>query len=340
MKKIRIGHIGIAHDHSAPVLQCVLKYPEIFEFIGFAEENPANFAKKIVTDPFYNDLPRKTVAELIAEKPDAMLIEGYELDNLDAALLCIENGIHIHLDKPAGADLAKFKQVLDLAEEKGLAVHMGYMYRYNNAVRYALDRVKDGTLGEVYQVDAFMDTHHDVEKREWMHEFPGGDMFFLGCHMIDFIYMFMGGAPIKAYPFNRRSHFDGTDVVDQGCAVLDYGKAVSTARASSTQVNGFGRRQLVICGTKGTIEIKPLEIKVAGSDLGEMTSKTWISTVEMVNGQIYNNVCREVDLPPMIGRYDAMLLEFAEIVRGERKPQFDYKHEYEVQKLVLECCAE
>ena len=50
MKKIRIGHIGIAHDHAAPVLQCVLRYPEIFEFIGYAEENPANFAKKIVTD--------------------------------------------------------------------------------------------------------------------------------------------------------------------------------------------------------------------------------------------------------------------------------------------------
>ena len=66
----------------------------------------------------------------------------------------------------------------------------------------------------------------------------------------------------------------------------------------------------------------------------------WISTVEMVNGQNYTNVCREVELPPMIGRYDAMLHEFAEIVRGERKPQFDYKHEYEVQKLVLECCVE
>ena len=340
MKKIRIGHIGIAHDHSAPVLQCVLRYPEIFEFIGYAEENPANFAKKIVTDPFYNDLPRKTVAELIAEAPDAMLIEGYELDNLDAAMLCIENGIHVHLDKPAGADLPKFKRLLELARTKCLTVHMGYMYRYNHAVRYALDRIKDGTLGEIFQVDAFMDTWHDPDKREWMHEFPGGDMFFLGCHMVDFVYMMMGGAPKKVYPFNRRSHIDGTDVVDQGCAVLDYGKAVSTVRAGSTQINGFGRRQLVVCGTKGTVEIKPLEIKVAGSDLGLMTSKMWISTKEMVGDQNYNNICQEVELEPMIGRYDEMMLEFAEIVRGEKQNPYDYDYEYEVQKLVLACCAE
>lgn len=341
MKKIRIGHIGIAHDHAAPVLQCVLRYPEIFEFIGYAEENPANFAKKIVTDPFYNDLPRKSVAELIAEKPDAMLIEGYELDNLDAALLCIENGIHIHFDKPAGADLAKFKKILDLAKEKGLAVHMGYMYRYNNAVQYAMDRVKDGTLGEIYQVDAFMDTCHDPEKRQWMHEFPGGDMFFLGCHMIDFVYMFMGGAPIKVYPFNRRSHIDGTDVVDQGCAVLDYGKAVSTVRASSTQVNGYGRRQLVLCGTKGTIEIKPLELPIPSLGMRQtVSSRLWISTKEMVGDRIYQDVCEEIELPPTDGRYDKMMLEFAKIVRGEMQPVFDYDYEYELQKLVLECCAE
>lgn len=338
MKKIRIGHIGIAHDHSAPVLKCVLSYPEVFEFIGYAEENPANFAKKIVTDPFYNELPRKTVAELIAEKPDAMLIEGYELDNLDAAMRCIENGIHVHVDKPAGADLPKFKRLLDLAREKGLAVHMGYMYRYNHAVRYTLDRIKDGTLGEIFQVDAFMDTWHDPDKREWMQEFPGGDMFFLGCHMVDFVYMMMGGAPKKVYPFNRRSHIDNTDVVDQGCAVLDYGKAVSTVRAGSTQINGFGRRQLVVCGTKGTIEIKPLEIKTPGTDM--LKTKIWLSTAEMVNGDHYNNICREIEVEPMIGRYDEMILEFGKIVRGEIQNPYGYDYEYEVQKLVLECCAE
>ena len=337
MRKIRIGHIGIAHDHSAPVLQCVLSYPEVFEFIGYAEENPANFAKKIVTDPFYNDLPRKTVAELIAAKPDAMLVEGYELDNLDVAMLCIENGIHVHIDKPAGADLAKFKALLDLAREKNLTVQVGYMYRYNHAVQYCRELAANGTLGEVYEVDAIMDTCHDPDKRQWMEEFPGGDMFFLGCHMVDFIYMFMG-APKKVYPFNRRSHFDGTDVCDQGFAVLDYGKAVSTARATSTEVNGFGRRQLVICGTKGTVEIKPLEVKIPGTSV--LKSELYLSTKEMVGGDIYNDVKQKIEIEPMSGRYDEMMLDFAAMVRGEKENPYGYDYEYELQKLVLESCAE
>ncbi|MBE6590264.1 MAG: Gfo/Idh/MocA family oxidoreductase [Ruminococcaceae bacterium] len=338
MKKIRIGHIGIAHDHAAPVLKCVLSYPELFEFIGWAEENPANYAKKIVTDPFYDTLPRKSAQELIDARPDAMLIEGYELDNLEMALLCVQNGIHIHMDKPAGADLPLFGRVLEEAKKHGVCVHMGYMYRYNHAVRYALDRIKDGTLGEIFQVDAFMDTCHDPEKREWMRDFPGGDMFYLGCHMVDFVYMMMGKAPQAVHPFNRRSHIDGTDVVDQGCAVMDYGTSVCTVRAGSTQVNGFGRRQLVICGTKGTIEIKPLEIKTAGTDM--LKTKLFLCTKEMTGGEAYDNFFREIEIEPMKGRYDDMMLEFAAIVHGEIENPYSYEYEYELQRLVLEACGE
>ena len=187
MKKIRIGHIGVSHDHAGPVLCCVLSHPEEFEVIGWAEKNEENYKRKIVTDPVYDTLPRMTEEELIAAHPDAMLVEGFELENLEVALRCVENGIHVHMDKPAGADLPLFRRVLDTAKKNGVAVHMGYMYRYNNAVRYAMDRVKDGTIGEVFQVDAFMDTWHDPEKRQWMQDFPGGDMFYLGCHMVDFI---------------------------------------------------------------------------------------------------------------------------------------------------------
>ncbi|MBQ9773276.1 MAG: Gfo/Idh/MocA family oxidoreductase [Clostridia bacterium] len=337
MKKIRIGHLGVSHDHSQAVLECVLRYPDVFEFVGLAEPSKAHYDEKIANNKFYKSLPIMSVEELIAQKSDAMLIEGYELENLDAAELCIQNGIHIHFDKPAGADLAQFKRILDMAKEKNLVVHMGYMYRYNHAVQYCMDRIADGTLGEVYQVDAFMDTCHDPEKRAWMHEFPAGNMFFLGCHMVDFVYMMLG-KPKAVYPFNRHTGFDGVDVADHGCAVLDYGNAVSTVRATSTQVNGFGRRQLVVCGTKGTIEIKPLEVNYRDSSI--IQSDLYLSTKEMVGPDIYRNICKKIDLKPMIGRYDDMMMAFAAYVRGEKKNPYDYDYEYGLQEVVLAACQE
>ncbi len=339
MKKIRIGHIGVSHDHAGPVLQCVLSYPELFEFVGWAEDNEENYKRKIVTDPVYDSYPRYTSKELIDLHPDAMLVEGYELDNLDVALRCVENGIHIHMDKPAGADLKKFKRVLDIAREKGVAVHMGYMYRYNSAVRRTLDLIANGTLGEVYSVQATMNTRHDPEKRAWMRDFPAGDMFFLGCHMVDLIHLFMGRSPRTVYPFNRRSGFGGVDVTDVGCAVLDYGNAVSIAQATSVEVGGFSRRQVVVCGTKATVEIKPLETQSPTMPIG---SELWIATAEMADGgHDYDSTARKkLELPPMKGRYDDMMVEFAAIVRGDIENPFDYEYEYEVQRLVLEACKE
>lgn len=337
MKKIRIGHIGVSHDHSQSVLECVLRLSDLFEFVGLAEPNPRAYEEKVKDNKVYQSVPIMSVEELIALKPDAMLIEGFELENLDAAELCIKNGIHIHLDKPAGADLAHFKRILDMAREKDLVVHLGYMYRYNHGVQYAMEKVKDGTLGEIYQVDAFMDTCHAPKKRNWMKSLPGGDMFFLGCHMVDFVYMFLG-APKAIIPFNRRTQIDGIDVVDHGCAVLDYGNAVSTVRATATQVNGFGRRQLLVCGTKGSIEIRPLEVNYPDTPL--LRCDVYISTKEMVGDDIYRNIREKVELEPMMGRYEDMMVAFASYVRGDEKNPYDYDYEYELQKIVLECCKE
>ena len=39
MKKIKIGQIGIGHNHGEGKMLAVQKFPELFEVIGYAEEN-------------------------------------------------------------------------------------------------------------------------------------------------------------------------------------------------------------------------------------------------------------------------------------------------------------
>ena len=39
MKKIKIGQIGIGHNHGEAKMLAIRKFPELFEIIGFAEEN-------------------------------------------------------------------------------------------------------------------------------------------------------------------------------------------------------------------------------------------------------------------------------------------------------------
>ena len=42
MKRLKVIHYGIAHDHSAVTMECVRKYPDLFEVVGVCEPDEAS----------------------------------------------------------------------------------------------------------------------------------------------------------------------------------------------------------------------------------------------------------------------------------------------------------
>lgn len=149
---IKIGQIGIGHNHGSGKMEAVRKFPELFEVVGYAEENE-EWIKKRGNMECYRDLPRMSVAEII-EKCDAVLVETDVWNLTKTAQLCIDAGKHIHMDKPASGTLEEYKRLLDGAKAKGLIVQLGYMYRYNPAIRKCMELIKEGKLGEIYSVNA------------------------------------------------------------------------------------------------------------------------------------------------------------------------------------------
>jgi len=327
MKKIKIGHIGIAHDHSGATMETVLKYPDVFEVVGVVEPNE-EYRRKFGNDPAYKELNRLTLDELFAiEDLDAVLVEGYELDLVPIAQKCIDRGVHVHMDKPGGEDIVAFEKLLNDAKEKNLTVQLGYMFRYNTAIKYCKEAIENGTLGEIFEIDLAMNTEHPKEKREWLGNFQGGIMFYLGCHLVDLM-LWLNGVPEKIIPYNEKTYFDGVDSIDNGFALFKYKNGISTIRATSTEVNGYGRRQLVVCGSKGTIEIKPLE----------NPTKMTISLSNFTKGKEYIDCKKIIEPKTMAGRYDEMMLDFAKFVRGEKTNPFTYEYELQLQKMILKAC--
>ncbi len=156
MKKIKLGQIGIGHNHGSAKMSAARKFPELFEMIGYAEENE-EWIKKRGGLKEYEGLTRMSVAEII-EKCDAVLIESDVWNLTKYAKMCIDAGKHIHMDKPASGTLEEWKALLDSAEAQKLVVQMGYMYRYNPAMLKTLEHIKNGDLGEIYSINAEMST--------------------------------------------------------------------------------------------------------------------------------------------------------------------------------------
>lgn len=338
-KRIRVGHIGTKHDHSSAFFECIKRHPELFEIVGVVE---ADFKQREIAknQPCFQDVTWMSEEKLAEAGVDAVLIETFELDLIPTALRWAKRGVHLHIDKPAGEKLEEFEELVALAKEKSLVLQMGYMYRYNKGVQYALQLVRSGELGEIYQMEAVMNTCHSPEKREWLGNFQAGDMFYLGCHMVDLIYLFQG-KPKKVIPMNRSTGLDGVNCIDFGMALFEYENGISIVQATSVEVNGYGRRRLSIYGSKGTVEIKPLECP-NGSDefAGGGYDRSPVVQSMLSESQTYRNCQKEIILEKQGGRYEESMQEFYECVVGKKINPYDYDYELEVHKLVLAACGQ
>lgn len=324
LKKIKIGQIGIGHNHGHAKMMSARKFPELFEIVGYAEENDKWINKRGNLEG-YQDLQRMSVSEII-EKSDAVILESDVWDLTKYAKMCIDAGKHIHMDKPASGTLTEYKEVLDKAKEKELVVQLGYMYRYNPAVQKCFEHIKNGDLGEIYSINAEMSTYHDINYKKWLTNFNGGIMYILGSHLVDLIVYIMG-EPDKITSFLKHTKLDGVDLEDNNLAVLEYEKALARIYVSSVEVNGWGRRQLMVSGSKGTVNIMPLE---------NTCTMTYADLNTSPNAYEDMKINPEIKDVPNNCRYDSMMQDFYSYITGTKENPFTYEHDYAVQKVLSE----
>ena len=328
MKKIKVGQIGIGHNHGEGKMLAAQKFPELFEVIGYAEENH-EWVKKRGSLACYKNLPRLSAEEII-EKSDVVLVECDVWNLTKIAQICVDAGKHVHIDKPASGTLAEFETLLKKEKRKKLTVQMGYMYRYNYAVNKCMEMIKSGELGEIYQIDSEMSTYHSKEYREWLRHFKGGSMYIFGSHLIDLVVSILG-EPKNVYPFIKQTGFEGTYSDDNNFAVLEYEKAFAKITALSVEVNGWGMRRFAVMGSKGTVEIKPIELDV------KMTRST-VDIAKNAYANIYENV--DVQDVPALSRYDEMIKDLYLSVIGEKENPYSYEHELAVQRTLCRIVGE
>ena len=324
MKKIKIGQIGIGHNHGEAKMLAVRKFPELFEIVGYAEDDE-KWLQARGNSVAYQGLTRYSVDELLA-KCDAILVETDVWNLTKTAKKCVQAGKHIHMDKPASGTLQEYKEMLDIAQEKRLTVQLGYMYRYNPAIHKCMKAVQSGKLGEIYSINAEMSTCHPDSYREWLMNFKGGIMYILGSHMVDLI-VYLLGEPKRIVSCLKRTGMNGVEAEDNNFALLEYDKALARIYISSVEVNGYGRRQFVVAGSQGTIEIKPIERPCVFH----------YSDKEIANA-IYEDrkITENLQEDSVLVRYDEMMKDFYAYIVGEKENPFTYQHDLTVQKVLLQ----
>ncbi len=332
-RPIRIAQLGIGHNHADAKMISLKGLPELFEVVGVAEDN--DYWRNARSGyAVYKDVPFMSEEELL-DTPglEAVAVEkdGFEL--VPTAMKCAERGLHIQMDKPAGESLPAFKALLELCEAKNLAFQQAYIYRYNPALRFMVDAVRRGWLGDIFEIHAVM-SRYDGDNdfyRKWLSQFKGGAMYIFAGYLID-IALGMVGKPSKVTPFLKRTRDDG--LIDNGLAVLEYDRCTATVRVSVEEVDGMKHRRVIVCGTNGTVELCPIEPP------GHLYHTQHLEVrLTLKNGNDkYASGTHIVDCGVMGDRYAGQLREFYDIVRNGKENPFPYSHELALHETLLKAC--
>ena len=332
MRKIRIAQIGTSQNsHGNDIFNCLKRHTDLFEIVGYAlpEGERGKFPNLMFAFEGFREM---TVEEIVCDPTiDAVAVETEEIYLTKYAQTVAEHGKHLHMEKPGGTDLSAFERLIDTVKGNGTVFHTGYMYRYNPLVIDLLEQIRRGELGEIISVEAQMNCIHPESVRQWLKTFPSGMMFFLGCHLIDLILQIQG-IPQSVIPLNCSSGLGDGLGEDFGMVAFEYKNGVSFAKTAAVEIGGFARRQLVVTGSRKTVEIKPLErYSTVNKDLmysekTEYTDGTWTDNGVDSRSHEYN-------------RYDLMIESFARMVRGEIGNPYTYDYELTLYKTVLRACG-
>ncbi|MBN2452215.1 MAG: Gfo/Idh/MocA family oxidoreductase [Lentisphaeria bacterium] len=333
MQRVKIGQIGICHEHASGKILSLRRMPDVFEIVGVVDDRASGAAKFAGADPKPYAGLRFLEEEELFRVPGlrAVTVETPNADLVPTALRCMERNLAMHMDKPGGEDLRLFGRLRRGCEERQLPFQMGYMFRNNPAIRFSQRVIRQGWLGDLFEIQASMSHNYGGEAyQEYLGRFRGGIMFNLGCHLIDFIVPMLG-RPERIVPFLKSAPGSPEAIRNHCLAIMEYAHATVTLRACSLEVEGLPNRRLKICGTKGTIELCPLE---------RFDGKPLRMRLSLLEGNAeYAAGTHTVDFGIQRDRYGDQLLELARTINGEMENPYGYEHDYLVQEILLACAG-
>ena len=210
---------------------------------------------------------------------------------------------------------------------------MGYMLRSNPALIHARNLVKAGILGEIYSINMDMNHGYGGEPyNEYLRLFPGGIMFNLGCHLIDYIISDLG-APEKVASFLTSTADVPPDTMNNTMAVLQYPHAFAQIQICSKHLCGnTSDRRVLIEGTNGWLAIQPMECFSPESLQMQLC-------LNESRGGLPAGAKMTIKFPPLEDRYIEQLRELGEVVVNGKTPEYSYEHDYLGHKTTLQAAS-
>lgn len=162
----------------------------------------------------------------------------------------LEAGKHVFVEKPSTTSLADTEELINLASEKGLALHENYMFIYHSQLEEINSVVKGGEIGDVrlYRI-TFGFPLRQLNDFRYNKDLGGGALLDAGGYCMKYANWLLGG---NAHVVTAQANtLEGFEVDMYGSATMANDKG-QIAQLAFGMDNDY-RCEIEIWGSKGTI---------------------------------------------------------------------------------------
>lgn len=281
MKKLKaaiIGTGGISGVHISGYLAQPEKV-ELYALCDIDYEKALKVAEKhnvpkerVFTD--YNDMLKDKEIDIVS-------VCTWNAAHAPATIASLNAGKHVICEKPMAMNAKEAAAMKEAADKSGKLLMIGFVRRYGNDCRVALDFINGGNVGEIYYGKATYLRRHGFPGGWFGDEkySGGGPLIDLGVHVIDLARYLMGGhMPVSVYGVTSdklgcrpelksttKDHVSTSKSGDFDFSVEDFAAAmirfdngaVLSVEASFDLNIKSGVGNLELFGTKGGLKLSP-----------------------------------------------------------------------------------
>ncbi len=161
MKKLKCAVVGVGYlgRFHAQKYKALADTGSNVEFVGVCDasaDRVAEIARELSTKSFSN------YKDLIGQV-DAVTIAASTRTHFEIAKFFLENGVHVHVEKPMTATISEAEELVKIARAKKLKLQVGHVERFNAALTAAKEKLMNPLFIECHRLAPFKPRGVDVD---------------------------------------------------------------------------------------------------------------------------------------------------------------------------------
>lgn len=214
-------------------------------------------------DDLYSISVHESLESGLACRPDVLFVTNPTSLHFESALMAIEEGVPVFIEKPITETVAQARTLIERATSRGVSGMVGYQLRFHPLIQQLMGLVKEDEIGRVvsakFQVGEYLPNWHKYEDYRQMYASRrdlGGGVIRTQIHEIDLIHALFG-VPDQVFSVGGKLSNLELDVEDTALSLFRFtvNGRVLPVSLSQDYIQRPAKRLIEIVGLNGKIEV-------------------------------------------------------------------------------------